>query len=35
MYKGFRRFDIQTSDPQVMIRGMVGASGPPVLLLST
>ena len=33
MYEGFRRFDIQTSDPQVTIRGVVGGSGPPVLLL--
>ena len=23
MYEGFRRFDIQTSDPQVTIRGVV------------
>ena len=33
MYEGFRRFDIQTSDPHVTIRGVVGGSGPPVLLL--
>ena len=33
MYEGFRRFDIQTSDPQVTIRGVVGGSGPPALLL--
>jgi len=33
MYEGFRRFDIQTSDLQVTIRGVVGGSGPPVLLL--
>ena len=33
MYEGFRRFDIQTSDHEVRIRGVVGGSGPPVLLL--
>ena len=33
MYEGFRHFDIQTSDPQVTIRGVVGGSGPPLLLL--
>jgi haloacetate dehalogenase len=33
MYEGFRRFDIQTSDPQVSIRGVIGGSGPPVLPL--
>src|SRR5262249_39571777 len=33
MYEGFRRFDIQTSDHEVKIRGAVGGSGPPVLLL--
>ena len=33
MYESFRRFDIQTSDLQVTIRGVVGGSGPPVLLL--
>src|SRR5262250_3548182 len=33
MFEGFRRFDIQTSDSQVTIRGVVGGSGPPVLLL--
>ena len=33
MFEGFRRFDIQTSDHQVTIRGVVGGSGPPVLLL--
>ena len=33
MFEGFRRFDIQTSDHQVKIRGVVGGSGPPVLLL--
>jgi haloacetate dehalogenase len=33
MYEGFRRFDIQTSDPGVMIHGVVGGAGPPLLLL--
>lgn len=33
MFEGFRKFDIQTSDPQVKIHGVVGGSGPPVLLL--
>ena len=33
MFEGYRQFDIQTSDPQVKIRGVVGGSGPPVLLL--
>jgi haloacetate dehalogenase len=33
MYEGFRRFDLQTSDPGVAIRGVVGGSGPPLLLL--
>ena len=33
MYEGFRRFDIPTSDPEVSIRGVVGGSGPPLLLL--
>jgi haloacetate dehalogenase len=33
MYEGFRRFDIATSDPGVAIRGVVGGSGPPLLLL--
>jgi haloacetate dehalogenase len=33
MFEHFRRFDIQTSDPQVKIHGVVGGSGPPVLLL--
>ena len=27
MYEGFRRFDIQTSDPQVSIHGVVGGAG--------
>ncbi len=33
MYEGFRRFDIATSDAGVTIRGVVGGSGPPLLLL--
>ena len=33
MYEGFRRFDLATSDPEVTIRGVVGGSGPPLLLL--
>ena len=33
MYEGFRRFDIQTSDPQVTIRGVVAGAGPSLLLL--
>lgn len=33
MYEGFRRFEIQTSDPEVKIVGRVGGSGPAVLLL--
>ncbi len=33
MFEGFRQFDIQTSDPQVKIRGVIGGSGPPLLLL--
>jgi haloacetate dehalogenase len=33
MYEGFRRFDLGTSDPDVTIRGVVGGSGPPLLLL--
>jgi haloacetate dehalogenase len=32
-YPGFRTFDIQTSDPQCKIHGVVGGSGPPVLLI--
>ena len=32
-YEGFRRFDIETSDPGVTIRGVVGGDGPPLLLL--
>src|SRR5262249_2920182 len=33
MYEGFRKFEIQTSDPEVKIVGRVGGSGPAVLLL--
>ena len=33
MYEGFKKFDIQTSDPQVKIHGVVGGNGPPLLLL--
>ncbi len=33
MFERFRRFDIQTSDPQVKIHGVVGGSGSPILLL--
>ena len=33
MYEGFRRFAIQTSDPEVKIVGRIGGSGPAVLLL--
>ena len=33
MFDSFRTFDVQTSDPQVKIHGVVGGSGPPVLLL--
>jgi haloacetate dehalogenase len=33
MYENFQRFNIQTSDPQVQIHGVVGGGGPPVLLL--
>jgi haloacetate dehalogenase len=33
MYEGFRRFDIPTSDPEVTIHGVVGGSGPALLLL--
>jgi haloacetate dehalogenase len=32
-FDGFRKFDIQTTDPQVKIRGVVGGNGPPLLLL--
>src|SRR5579872_447071 len=30
---GFEQFDIQTTDPEVVIRGERGGSGPPLLLL--
>jgi haloacetate dehalogenase len=33
MFEKFQRFDIQTSDPQVKIHGVIGGSGPGVLLL--
>jgi haloacetate dehalogenase len=33
MLEGFRKFDIGTSDPQVVIHGVVGGAGPPLLLL--
>ena len=33
MYEGFKRFEIQTSDPEVKIVGRVGGNGPAVLLL--
>jgi len=33
MFEGFKKFDIQTSDPEVVIRGVVGGSGPPLLLI--
>ena len=33
MLEGFRRFDLRTSDPQVAIHGVVGGTGPPLLLL--
>lgn len=33
MYEGFKKFDIQTSDPQVKIHGIIGGNGPPLLLL--
>ncbi len=33
MFENFRKFDIQTSDPQVRIHGVIGGSGEPVLLL--
>src|SRR5262249_28672301 len=33
MYEGFRRFDIETGDPGVAIRGVVGGEGPSLLLL--
>ena len=33
MLDGFRSFDIETSDAQVKIHGVVGGTGPPLLLL--
>jgi haloacetate dehalogenase len=33
MYEGFKRFEIQTTDPEVKIVGRVGGKGPAVLLL--
>ena len=33
MFEGFDKFDIQTSDPQVKIHGVIGGKGPPLLLL--
>lgn len=33
MYEGFKRFEIQTSDPEVKITGRVGGKGPAVLLI--
>lgn len=33
MYEGFKRLEIQTSDPEVKIVGRVGGKGPAVLLL--
>ena len=33
MFEGFQQFDIQTTDPLVKIRTVVGGKGPPVLLL--
>jgi haloacetate dehalogenase len=33
VFEGFRTFDIQTSDPQVKIHGVVGGKGLPLLLL--
>ena len=33
MFEGFRTFDIQTSDSQVKIHGVVGGGGPAVLLI--
>ena len=33
MLQGFEQFDIQTTDPEVVIRGKRGGSGPPLLLL--
>jgi haloacetate dehalogenase len=33
MYEGFRKFEIQTTDPEVRITGRIGGKGPAVLLL--
>ena len=33
MYEGFKRFEIQTTDPEVKIVGVTGGKGPAVLLL--
>ena len=33
MYEGFRKFEIQTTDPEVKIVGVAGGQGPAVLLL--
>src|SRR4029077_13360054 len=33
VFEGFDKFDIQTSDPQVKIHGVIGGKGPPLLLL--
>ena len=33
MFEGFKTFDIQTSDLQVKIHGVIGGNGPPLLLM--
>jgi haloacetate dehalogenase len=33
VFEGFRRFDLRTTEPDVAIHGVVGGSGPPLLLL--
>ena len=33
MYEGFRKIEVQTSDPEVKITGRVGGKGPALLLL--
>jgi haloacetate dehalogenase len=33
MFDGFKTFDVRTSDPEVKIHGVIGGSGPPVLLM--
>ena len=33
MFEGFKRVEVQTSDPQCKINAVVGGNGPPVLLL--